>query len=222
MEAIGHIIELLTHLTLGTSQSIMANSGRGISLIIGLSSSTLLFHHILLAIFLKMNLIPSHHMYLSEDPRFLDDFHEVSSDDQQHLEKIARKEHKKHHAHSLLTPWTFEWYLNIIITVFCMLFAGMVSGLCVGLAGIDHLQLEVAAKQDPAVAKSAKTIFRVIDQHHWMLVTLLLCNAAALEFLPLSMHKVVPHYLTIIVSIVGVVFISEVIPMSICTGAKQI
>jgi len=98
----------------------------------------------------------------------------------------------------------------------------MVSGLCVGLAGIDHLQLEVAAKQDPAVAKSAKTIFRVIDQHHWMLVTLLLCNAAALEFLPLSMHKVVPHYLTIIVSIVGVVFISEVIPMSICTGAKQI
>jgi hypothetical protein len=65
MEAIGHIIELLTHLTLGTSQSIMANNGRGISLIIGLSSSTLLFHHILLAIFLKMNLIPSHHMYLS-------------------------------------------------------------------------------------------------------------------------------------------------------------
>lgn len=51
-----------------------------------------------------------------------------------------------------------------------------------------------------------------------MLVTLLVCNAAALEGLPLMLHKAVPEWVTMIVSIVGVVFIGEVIPMSICTG----
>lgn len=95
----------------------------------------------------------------------------------------------------------------------------MVSGLAVGCAAIDHLELEIAAKQDEKIAKKAETIFKVINQHHWMLVTLLLCNALALEALPLMLHKALPEWLTIIVSVFGVVFIGEIIPMSICTAS---
>ena len=49
------------------------------------------------------------------------------------------------------------------MTTTCLLVAGVVSGLTVGLAAIDHLQLEIASKQSPEIAKSSKRIFAVID-----------------------------------------------------------
>jgi metal transporter CNNM len=61
------------------------------------------------------------------------------------------------------------------------------SGLTVGLASIDRLALEVDSIGNPAVKHMTERIFPVIDQHHWMLVTLLLCNAFAMETLPLFM-----------------------------------
>lgn len=118
--------------------------------------------------------------------------------------------------------WSFDWWLLIFGSACVVTFAGIVSGLCVGMASIDHLQLEVKARNSAEVAKSAEKIFPVINQHHWMLVTLLLCNAAALEGLPLMLHKAVPEWVTMIISVVGVVLIGEVIPMSICTGPAQI
>jgi metal transporter CNNM len=45
-----------------------------------------------------------------------------------------------------------------------------------------------------------------------MLVTLLLCNAAAMEALPLSLDKLLPAYAAIIVSVTGVLFFGEIIP----------
>lgn len=96
------------------------------------------------------------------------------------------------------------------------------SGLTIGLAAIDHLSLEIQAAQDPKVAKSAKTIFSVIKQHHWMLVTLLLVNAGALETLPIFLNKTVSEFVAILLSCVGVLFVGEIIPMSFCTGPNQI
>jgi metal transporter CNNM len=68
------------------------------------------------------------------------------------------------------------------------------SGLTVGLASIDRLGLEIDAKSDPVAKKATEKIFPVIDKHHWMLVTLLLCNAAAVEALPLTLDSVVKAY----------------------------
>lgn len=58
----------------------------------------------------------------------------------------------------------------------------------------------------------------MIDHHHWMLVTLLLCNAAALESLPLFLDKMVPEIIAIVLSVTFVLIFGEIIPMSICTG----
>lgn len=96
------------------------------------------------------------------------------------------------------------------------------SGLTIGLAAIDHLSLEIAARQDVEVAKSAKIIFAVINKHHWMLVTLLLINAGSLETLPVFLSKAVSEFVAIIFSVIGVLFFGEIIPMSVCTGSNQI
>lgn len=86
------------------------------------------------------------------------------------------------------------------------------SGLTVGLASIDRLSLEIESKQDEEVCKSAKKIFKVLDEFHWMLVTLLLCNAFAMEALPLSLDKLMPPWAAILCSVTGVLFFGEIIP----------
>ena len=73
-------------------------------------------------------------------------------------------------------------YVSILLLV---LGCGTFSGLTIGLTSIDRLSLEIDAKSDPSIKQATERIFPVIDQHHWMLVTLLLCNAGCVEALPL-------------------------------------
>jgi CBS domain containing-hemolysin-like protein len=100
--------------------------------------------------------------------------------------------------------------------------SGLMSGLTIGLASIDHLTLEIAAKQSKKMEVSAKNIFAVINQHHWMLVTLLFCNACCLEALPIYLSKAVSEFYAILFSIFGVLVVGEIIPQAICTGPQQI
>jgi metal transporter CNNM len=92
------------------------------------------------------------------------------------------------------------------------------SGLTVGLASIDRLALEIEAKGSELSKRHAEKIFSVIDQNHWMLVTLLLCNALAMEALPLFLDKVVSPLLVIIISVTAVLIFGEIIPQALCTG----
>ena len=109
-----------------------------------------------------------------------------------------------------------------MVSLFCILFAGMMSGLTIGLASIDRLTLEIDARGDPEADRMSKRIFPVIDQHHWMLVTLLLCNASALETLPLFLNKMVPEVYAILISVVAVLIVGEILPQAICTGPSQL
>jgi hypothetical protein len=102
--------------------------------------------------------------------------------------------------------------MDMLVVTICLLGSGIMSGLTIGLASIDHLDLEIKAGKDPNVAKSAKTIFSVIKQHHWMLVTLLFCNAAFLETLPIYLNKAVTEKIAILFSVIGVLFVGEIIP----------
>jgi len=55
-------------------------------------------------------------------------------------------------------------------------------------------------------------IFSVTEEHHWMLVTLLLLNAIAMETLPIFLDKIMTTYNAIIVSVTGILFLGEIIP----------
>ena len=60
--------------------------------------------------------------------------------------------------------------------------------------------------------KASERIFPVIDKHHWMLVTLLLGNAAVVEALPLTLNEVVSPFVSIILSVTAVLIFGEILP----------
>ncbi len=62
----------------------------------------------------------------------------------------------------------------------------------------------------------------ILHKHHHLLVTLLLCNAAAMEALPIFLDALVPSIIAIVISVTAVLFFGEIIPQAICTGPSQI
>lgn len=64
----------------------------------------------------------------------------------------------------------------------------------------------------------ANEIMPIIQKHHYLLSTLLITNAVALEALPICIDKIAPSWLAILISAVGVVIVAEIVPMSVCTG----
>lgn len=73
---------------------------------------------------------------------------------------------------------------------------------------------------DPDVKRMTERIFPVIDQHHWMLVTLLLCNAAAMETLPIFLDRIFTPAIAVLISVTLILMFGEIIPQALCTGPK--
>lgn len=97
------------------------------------------------------------------------------------------------------------------------------SGLTVGYLSIDDLVLELRSNNGTAEEKeNASKVLPILSNRHWLLVTLLLMNACAMETLPLFLDKIVPEYLAVLISVTLVLFIGEVIPQAICTGPNQV
>ena len=102
-----------------------------------------------------------------------------------------------------------------------MLFGGLMSGLTVGLLSIDDLVLEMKEKSGTDEEKHlAGRILPLIKQHHLLMVTLLIANAAAMEALPLFLDEMVPSYAAIIISVTLVLFFGEIMPQALFTGPK--
>nr|KJB28289.1 hypothetical protein B456_005G040600 [Gossypium raimondii] len=60
-------------------------------------------------------------------------------------------------------------------------------------------------------------ILPVVQKQHQLLVTLLLCNAVAMEALPIYLDKLFNEYVAIILSVTFVLAFGEVIPQALCT-----
>ena len=142
--------------------------------------------------------------------------HAVSTVDQTTTIKAFETHHVQH------AEKEGNFWVNISVVLLCSLTAGLMSGLTIGLASIDRLSLEVDSIGDNEVKIMTDRIFPVIDRHHWMLVTLLVCNASAFETLPIFLDKMVSHVEAIILSVTLVLIFGEVVPMAICTGSKQL
>ena len=101
-------------------------------------------------------------------------------------------------------------------------FAGAMSGLTVGYLSIDMLILEIklisGTEQEKIYANKIK---RIISDHHWILVTLLLCNAFACEAMPILLDKLVSDIMAIVVSVTVLLFVGEIVPQALCTGPNQ-
>jgi metal transporter CNNM len=118
-----------------------------------------------------------------------------------------------------------EWYYfrNGALALVCVVLAALAAGLTMGLVSQEILDLrikEMAGNTDEKI--QARKVIPLIKDHHRLLVTLLLLNAAANEALPLFLDKLVPGYVAVILSVTLVLFFGEIIPSAIFSGPKKL
>ncbi|XP_061347862.1 DUF21 domain-containing protein At4g14240-like [Gastrolobium bilobum] len=110
------------------------------------------------------------------------------------------------------------WFVYAGISAFLVIFAGIMSGLTLGLMSLGLVDLEILQRSgSPKEKKQAAVILPVVQKQHQLLVTLLLCNAACMEALPIYLDKMFNQFLAIILSVTFVLFFGEVIPQAICS-----
>jgi metal transporter CNNM len=70
-----------------------------------------------------------------------------------------------------------------------------------GLLSIDEMELSILKSAGtPKEKLYATKLEPILKDHHWLLVTLLVCNAFAMEALPLFLDKLVPEFFAIVLS----------------------
>nr|XP_017191344.1 DUF21 domain-containing protein At4g14240 isoform X1 [Malus domestica] len=113
---------------------------------------------------------------------------------------------------------TGSWYLYAGVSCLLVLFAGIMSGLTLGLMSLNLVDLEILQRSGSSTEKKqAAKILPVVQKQHQLLVTLLLCNACAMEALPLYLDKIFNPVVAVVLSVTFVLLFGEVIPQSICS-----
>ncbi|XBJ10339.1 hypothetical protein VPH35_015223 [Triticum aestivum] len=117
------------------------------------------------------------------------------------------------------TPFgSVGWWAYAGISCFLVLFAGIMSGLTLGLMSLGLVELEILQRSGTDSEKAqAATILPVVQKQHQLLVTLLLCNAVAMEALPIFLDRIFHPVVAVVLSVTFVLAFGEVIPQAICT-----
>jgi len=121
-------------------------------------------------------------------------------------------------------PHETDFYItNIAAVSICVILAALMAGLTMGMLSLEPLELAIKMRTGTeSERRMAKTLLPLINDHHRLLVTLLVINAAANEALPLFLDELVPGYVAIIMSVTLVLFFGEIIPSAIFTGPSQL
>lgn len=135
----------------------------------------------------------------------------------------------------LMKPGSPGFIRNCVMAFACVVFAALAAGLTMGLVSLEPMQMEIIAKseekdmideKDKAKLKAdqacAQSILPLIQDHHRLLVTLLLMNSLANEALPLFLDKLVPSWMAVILSVTLVLMFGEIIPSAVFTGSEQL
>ncbi|KAJ0691787.1 putative CBS domain, CNNM, transmembrane domain-containing protein [Helianthus annuus] len=108
------------------------------------------------------------------------------------------------------------WFVYAGVSCVLVLFAGIMSGLTLGLMSLGLVELEILHRSGSNTEKKqAAAILPVVQRQHQLLVTLLLCNAAAMEALPIYLDKIFHPAVAVLLSVTFVLIFGEVIPQAI-------
>ncbi|CAM6074376.1 unnamed protein product [Sphagnum tenellum] len=119
---------------------------------------------------------------------------------------------------SKVEPGTSSFYVYIVVIVGLVLFAGMMSGLTLGLMSLGLVDLEVLVKSgQPSDRKHAAKILPVVKNQHLLLCTLLIGNALAMEALPIFLDAIVNTWGAILISVTLILAFGEIAPQAICS-----
>ncbi|CAM6025243.1 unnamed protein product [Sphagnum balticum] len=119
---------------------------------------------------------------------------------------------------SKVEPGTSSFYVYIVVIVGLVLFAGMMSGLTLGLMSLGLVDLEVLVKSgQPSDRKHAAKILPVVKNQHLLLCTLLIGNSLAMEALPIFLDAIVNTWGAILISVTLILMFGEIAPQAICS-----
>lgn len=122
----------------------------------------------------------------------------------------------------------------VIMVVLCICSAALAAGLTLGLVSLDSFGLHVLLATEPGDYPekyqrkqllrdkvSAERMLTVVQDHHVLLVTLLLFNTIANEALPIFLDELVPSWVAVLVSVTVVLICGEILPAAVFTGSYQ-
>mmetsp|Transcript_71539 Transcript_71539/g.141857 ORF Transcript_71539/g.141857 Transcript_71539/m.141857 type:complete len:788 (-) Transcript_71539:114-2477(-) len=117
----------------------------------------------------------------------------------------------------------------------CITCAALAAGLTLGVAGLQPFGLKVIlatqtkdhkSSQDRRKLESdqrnAEKVLPIIQDHHRLIVTLMMFNTLANEALPIFLDELVPSWAAVLISVSAVLIFCEVIPSAIFTGPSQL
>ncbi|KAK9292397.1 hypothetical protein L1049_020364 [Liquidambar formosana] len=111
------------------------------------------------------------------------------------------------------------FWVYLIICATLVLFAGLMSGLTLGLMSLSLVDLEVLIKAgQPQERKNAEKIFPIVKNQHLLLCTLLIGNAMAMEALPIFLDALLPAWGAILISVTLILAFGEIIPQAVCSS----
>uniref|UniRef100_A0A0X3P8D4 DUF21 domain-containing protein At4g33700 n=1 Tax=Schistocephalus solidus TaxID=70667 RepID=A0A0X3P8D4_SCHSO len=117
---------------------------------------------------------------------------------------------------ALLSSEYVKYALCISSYIFLLIFAGIASGLTIGMMSIDPLKLQLIANSGSKSEKKYATfLLPLIKKTHFLLVSLLLANAACVESLPIFLDRVLSPTLAVAISVTSVLVVGEVIPQAL-------
>jgi len=113
---------------------------------------------------------------------------------------------------------SFAWWSVIVAATCLVLFAGLMSGLSIGLLSFQPMDLDVIERSasDEQEKEMAREIKKVVAEQHLLLVTLLICNAAAMEGLPVLLDDIMSPVSAVAFSVTAVLLFGEIIPQALC------
>ncbi|XP_059460122.1 DUF21 domain-containing protein At5g52790-like [Corylus avellana] len=110
------------------------------------------------------------------------------------------------------------FWAYLIISLVLLAFAGITSGLALGLLSFSQVDLEVLIKAgQPQAQKNAAKVMAVVKNEHLLLCTLLTGKSLAMAALPIFMDSIIPAWVAILVSTAFVLAFVEIIPQAVCS-----
>jgi metal transporter CNNM len=113
--------------------------------------------------------------------------------------------------------------VSLLAVVICVCCGACAAGLTMGLLSLDGMKLKV--KSVTGTDDEKRVIARllpVLSDHHFLLCTLLIFNAAANEAMPIFLDRLVPSWAAVIVSVTLVLIFGEIVPTATFTGPQQL
>eukprot|EP00796_Vickermania_ingenoplastis_P001495 gene1495-882_t len=106
--------------------------------------------------------------------------------------------------------------LSLVLIFALILLAGVMAGLILCTFSLDPNRLRgIAQSGNVKDAKKAEKLLKILDEPHWLLITLLIWNDIALETLPLLLDALLNPVLAVVVSVLVTLVFCEIIPQAV-------